>query len=155
MPAPNGLNCKLYSDDEGADAGTWDLSNDIVEDLTLNQTKNTGTRKNRGSGEEKNIPGQRVRSIDLTLSEDPTDTFWQLCRDNFESDDPTAYFGIAVCDELIVPASGDTVNGLKMDVICTEFSAPQPLEDGLTRKIKLVPAEASTFEPTQFSVTTA
>lgn len=148
----NGLHMDAYFDDEGADVGTWESCNDLIEDLSINATRNTGTIKNRGSQEEKKIPGQRVRSIDLTLTHDPTNTFWQQCRDNFESDNPNDYFGLAIMDNELPPASGEDGNGLKIDVIVTEFSQPQPLEEGSSWKVKLEPAFASPFEPAQVTV---
>ena len=151
----NGLNMDAYFDDEGADVGTWESCNDLIEDLTVNQTRNTAKIKNRGSGEEKTITGQRVRSIDLTLTHDPTNTFWQACRDNFESDDPTDYIGFCAMDNELPPASGADAEGLKIDVVVVEFSQPQPLEEGSNWKVKLEPAFASPFEPAHVTVSTA
>lgn len=150
----NGLNMDAYFDVDGADETAWVSANDLIEDLTINQTKNSSKIKNRGSNEEKSITGQRVRSVDLTLTHDPTNTFWQALKDNYESDDPTDYLGVALCDNELPPPSGESTDGLKMDVVVVEFSQPQPLEEGSNWKVKLEPAFASDFEPARFSTST-
>lgn len=151
MPGTNGLAAKCYTDDEGVGVGAWDDANECVQDITVNQTRNSNAVKKRGSGEEKHIRGLRVRSIDVMIIDDPTEAFFTLCAANFESDDPSDYFGIAVMNGPL-PAVGTDSRGLQMDVVVTEFGQPQPLEDVWVRKIKLVPADASDHEPAEATV---
>lgn len=147
--AENGLNMNLYIDDDpdltGVGAHTWQELT-IVADVTVNQTRNKGTVKNRGLGSEKYLAGLKVRSIDLEITHEPDDALFQVIADAYDSGDP---IGIAAMDG---PIGTSGSYGLQMDVIVTEFTQTQPLEDSSNWKVKLEPAAKSAFEPAHVTV---
>lgn len=153
--AKNGLNMKCYTDDTGGVGdGTWDNQDEMINKITVNQTRNSSAIKRRGNGDETYIRGLRVRSIDMEIVDDPSDPLWLLLHENYESDDPEDYIGIA-CMNGTLPAVGVASVGLQMDVVVTDFGQSQELEDGSMRKIKLVPSDASDFSPTEATVAVA
>lgn len=147
--ANNGLNMVLYVDDDpdltGVSAHTWQEI-DIVADVTVNQSRNKGTVKNRAAGTEKYLAGLKVRSIDLEVTHEPDNALWQILNDAFEN---ATVIGVAAMDKAI---NVDGAVGLHMDCIITEFTQSQPLEDSSNWKVKLEPAARSAFEPAHVTI---
>jgi len=147
--ADNGLNMNFYIDTSGVGQGTNVLL-DIVEDCSVNRKKNTASVKNRSKAVEGKLGGLRVESIELTLTHEPGNALYQALLSNFEATN-NAYIGVLAMDGPI-PASGDDSVGMQMDVIVTEFSQTQGLEDSSARKVVLEPSAKSTFAPAEVTV---
>jgi len=147
--ANNGLNMVLYIDDDpdllGVSAHTW-AEIDIIADVTVNQSRNKGTVKNRAAGTEKYLAGLKVRSIDLEVTHEPTNALWIVLKNAFEN---ATVIGVAAMDKAI-NVSGAV--GLHMDVIITEWTQSQPLEDSSNWKCKLEPAARSAYEPAHVTI---
>lgn len=150
----NGLNMHLYFDfgglgDEAITGNTgssgWDLC-DIVADVTVNNGRNTGTVKNRSVGTERKLAGLKTRSIDLEITHEPDDPNFQALLAAYENDD---IIGVASMDKTIVTAGSV---GLQMDVIVSDFSQTQPLEDSSNWKVKLEPAAKTDHVPAHVTV---
>jgi len=147
--ANNGLNMNFYIDTAGVGQGTNAIL-DIVEDCNINRKKNTTSVKNRASKVERKLTGLRVESIELTLTHEPSNTLYQALLANFEASD-NSYIGVLAMDGP-VPASGTDSVGMQMDVVVTEFSQTQGLEDSSARKVVLEPSAKSTFAPAEVTV---
>jgi hypothetical protein len=150
----NGLNMHLYFDfgglgDEditGNDGSSgWDLC-DIVADVTVNNGRNTGTVKNRGSDTERKLAGLKTRSIDIEITHEPGDANFDALIAAYEAGD---VIGVAAMDKTITTPGAI---GLQMDVIITDCSQTQPLEDSSNWKLKLEPAAKTDHVPAHVTV---
>lgn len=145
----NGLNMNFYIDTSGVGQGTNVLL-DIIEDCKVNRKKNTTSVKNRSKKVETKLTGLRVESIELELTHEPENALYQALLANFEASD-NSYIGVSAMDGPI-PAVGVDTHGMQMDVVVTDFSQTQPLEEASNRKVVLEPAAKSTFAPAEATV---
>lgn len=150
----NGLNMHLYFDFGGlgdeaitGNDGTagWDLC-DIVADVTSNNGRNTGTVKNRAVDTERKLAGLKTRSIDIEVTHEPGNEVFDALIAAAEAGD---VIGIAAMDKTITTPGAF---GLQMDVIITDFSQTQPLEDSSNWKFKFEPAAKTDHVPAHVTV---
>lgn len=135
-----GLDAKFYTDEAGAGVGTWDLI-DFVGDVTVNQTRNTVARKDRMSDFELMHVGQRVVSIDVTLTFEAADTNYEQIRDAYTGGTD---IGVAAMHTTIATSGSE---GLQFDAKVSNFTRNEALEGVIAFDVTFVPSAESTFTP--------
>lgn len=135
-----GLDAKFYTDDQGAGVGTWALI-DFVGDVTVNQTRNTVARKDRMSDFELMHVGQRVVSIDVTLTFEAADANYEEVRDAYTGGTD---IGVAAMHTLIATSGSE---GLQFDAKVSNFTRNEALEGVIAFDVTFVPSAESTFTP--------
>lgn len=140
-----GLDAVFHTDDQGAGGGTWVVV-DGVGDVTINQTRNTATRKDRSLDYETYHAGQRVISVDATLTFEAGDTQMEEIRDAFTAGSD---IGIGVMHTAIATVGSE---GLIMDAKVTNFTRNEALEGVIAFDCTFVPSGDSTYALTYAEV---
>ncbi|WP_437205860.1 hypothetical protein [Planctomicrobium sp. SH664] len=138
-----GLDACLYiSEDLLGDEGgpTWEELEPVGE-VTINDTRNEGTVKDRRSQFEKTKLGQRVYSIDATVTHVKGDATLAAVRAAYETGVPIAV--AAMTGDIETPGE----EGMQLDCYVTAMTSPQPFEDIQTVDITFKPAAESDEEP--------
>ena len=137
-----GLDAKLYysANSIGDNSVTWNEISD-AEEVTLNIEPNEATIKNRASGWEKSLRGQKVASIEFTVTQNLGNTAYEALRDKHVSG---ADIALAVASGVI------NTNGTEffmMDAVLLGWSQSEPLEEAKTVAITAKPSALSAEDP--------
>lgn len=140
-----GLDAVFHTDATGAGVGSWGVV-DGVGDVTINQTRNTATRKDRSLDYETYHSGQRVISVDATLTFEAGDTAMEAIRDAYTGGTD---IGVGVMHTAIATTGSE---GLIMDAKVTNFSRNEALEGVIAFDCTFVPSGDSTYALTYAEV---
>ncbi len=125
MPIQLGEKNKLYYDSGVLAGGSTSLSElDDVQNVTINETKETGEVRKRSSKFVGHLPSLRTVGFSFDMIRDTGDTNYQNLRGAYDDDDPGDF---VIADGAYPPASGVTVARLKATFYITGWERTEPI----------------------------
>lgn len=128
-----GGECKLYRNSGTYGSPTWNEITNAV-DVSLDASKGAGEFKTRADAWVAFAAGKISAGLNVKYVYDPGDDDWSVLRDAFLNN---TVIGFAMMDGAIATTGNQ---GLRIDCQIHEFPIDQPLEEGVTVQIKLMPA---------------
>ena len=127
------IDAKLYKATSIAPTPDWDEIT-LVKDVTLTLEKSEFDVTTRANGGWKAVAAaMKDATIEFEMPWDPSDTVFKALLDAFNAN---TVLGIACMDKDITTAGAE---GLWADCVVLSFTREEPLEEGLTAKIKVKP----------------
>lgn len=140
-----GLLAKAYIDPSGVGGSTW-TEVKILGDVQLPSSHNTGKVKERGSGFEKTVLGQKVNQATFTLTRRVGNANWEAIRDAYLN---KTLLGFAFMTGPIATSGSE---GWQFDGVIVDFPIAEPLEEASTVDVVVEPAAESTVEPSYVEI---